>query len=331
VPASPAAAIQAALAANPGGATTAAIATAAGISRTAAGKALAELETAGAAARTKGARPGIPDTWRPAVAATASSSPQAAAAAGSPEAAEAAGDPAAENEAGTATAGREPGPDEHQAAEQPPGSPASDDHDGPGGQGTASEPGEDHAAEPGDAGESQQADGASAGDGAGTAPDPAVLAAAGQHTGQIQDAAAAVTSALGAGDLRAALAGIEAIYDQAGQARRTLKAATGGRKAPAARPGALRELVAAHLRDHPGTSFTPHQIGQKLNRSSGAVANALDKLVSLGEAELATEKPRSFRLAANASPQAGQQAGATPTDDGAASGAASEQPVAGAA
>ena len=34
-----------------------------------------------------------------------------------------------------------------------------------------------------------------------------------------------------------------------------------------------------------------------LTRSSGAVANALDKLVSLGTAELACDKPRSYRLA----------------------------------
>jgi hypothetical protein len=42
--------------------------------------------------------------------------------------------------------------------------------------------------------------------------------------------------------------------------------------------------------------LTPHQIGKVLTRSSGAVANALDKLVSLGVAELACAKPRSYRL-----------------------------------
>ena len=34
-----------------------------------------------------------------------------------------------------------------------------------------------------------------------------------------------------------------------------------------------------------------------LTRSSGAVANALDKLVSLGVAEMVTDKPRTYRLA----------------------------------
>jgi hypothetical protein len=35
-----------------------------------------------------------------------------------------------------------------------------------------------------------------------------------------------------------------------------------------------------------------------LTRSAGAVANALDKLVSLGTAEMVTDKPRTYRLAA---------------------------------
>ena len=38
-----------------------------------------------------------------------------------------------------------------------------------------------------------------------------------------------------------------------------------------------------------------------LTRSAGAVANALDKLVSLGTAEMVTDKPRTYRLAAPAS------------------------------
>jgi hypothetical protein len=35
-----------------------------------------------------------------------------------------------------------------------------------------------------------------------------------------------------------------------------------------------------------------------LNHSSGAIANALETLVKLGDAEVATEKPRRFRRAA---------------------------------
>ena len=34
-----------------------------------------------------------------------------------------------------------------------------------------------------------------------------------------------------------------------------------------------------------------------LTRSAGAVANALDKLVSFGTAQMVTDKPRTYRLA----------------------------------
>jgi hypothetical protein len=52
-----------------------------------------------------------------------------------------------------------------------------------------------------------------------------------------------------------------------------------------------------HLRKFPDAAFTPHQVGKVLTRSAGAVANALDKLVSLGVAQMVTDKPRSYRLA----------------------------------
>jgi hypothetical protein len=48
-----------------------------------------------------------------------------------------------------------------------------------------------------------------------------------------------------------------------------------------------------------------------LTRSSGAVANALDKLFSLGVAEMATDKPRSYRLAP-AAPAPGPDAAGDP-------------------
>ena len=47
-----------------------------------------------------------------------------------------------------------------------------------------------------------------------------------------------------------------------------------------------------------------------IGHSSGAIANALETLVKLGEAEVAAEKPRRFRRAA-------QPAGAAPGADGA--------------
>jgi hypothetical protein len=50
-----------------------------------------------------------------------------------------------------------------------------------------------------------------------------------------------------------------------------------------------------------------------LNHSSGAIANALETLVKHGEAEVATEKPRRFRRAAQpaeAAPETGNADGA---------------------
>jgi hypothetical protein len=140
-----------------------------------------------------------------------------------------------------------------------------------------------------------------AGGEAGDAPDPALVTDLTERITQIKsaaDAAATVLAGDGDGDLRAALTGLDEIAEQAAQARRSLKAALGGRKTPAARPGGLRDKVLAHLDEHPDGAFTPHEIHKVLGNSSGAIANALDTLVKLGEAELATEKPRRFRRAA---------------------------------
>ena len=140
---------------------------------------------------------------------------------------------------------------------------------------------------------------ADAGGEAGDAPDPALVTEIAGRIAQIKTAAdAAATVLAGDGNLRAALTGLDEIAEQAAQARRSLKAALGGRKTPAARPGGLRDKVLAHLDAHPDGAFTPHEIHKVLGNSSGAIANALDTLVKLGEAELATEKPRRFRRAA---------------------------------
>jgi hypothetical protein len=78
-----------------------------------------------------------------------------------------------------------------------------------------------------------------------------------------------------------------------------------------ARPGALRDLVEEYLRKFPGTAFPPHQVGKVLERSAGAVANALDKLTALGTAQMITDKPRSYRLApaTPAAPEAARDPG----------------------
>jgi hypothetical protein len=153
-------------------------------------------------------------------------------------------------------------------------------------------------------------------DGEDSAPDPALLTDLTERLAQITAAAGAAATVVTAGtNLRAALEGLDEIYEQAAQARRSLKAAIGGKKAPAARPGTLREKVLAHLDAHPDGQFTPHEIHKVINHSSGAIANALDTLVKLGDAELATEKPRRFRRAAQPAAAPGTGTTATRADD----------------
>jgi hypothetical protein len=97
---------------------------------------------------------------------------------------------------------------------------------------------------------------------------------------------------------------MDAICAGATQSRRLVKAAAAGRKprgtGTPSRPGQLRDLVAAHLAANPGAEFSPHAIGRVLGRSSGAVANALDRLTALGRAHLTSEKPRRYQATAPA-------------------------------
>jgi predicted transcriptional regulator len=59
--------------------------------------------------------------------------------------------------------------------------------------------------------------------------------------------------------------------------------------------GGLRTMVAEHLEGNPELVITASKLGKLLDRSSGAVANALDKLIELGAVEQVGEKPRTFR------------------------------------
>ena len=305
---SPAAAVSAALAANPGS-TVAVIADAAGTGKPVARAALLEMEKAGTATRIKGDRPGIPDTWTLAGPAPDGTSPAA-----DPEA-ELAGqpgddpagspDPAAGDEAAGGTghgdpaeAGDPAAPAPEAAEPEPDDAPAEADHE----DAVPDEP--DAEAEPGsvpaddDATHREDAP-ADAGDESADAPDPALVTKLTEHLDQIKAAAdEAGLDLVTSGDLKTVLAGLDEIADQAAQARRALKAATGGRKAPAVRPGGLRDKVLAHLVAHPDGEFTPHEIHKVNGHSSGAIANALETLVKLGQAEVASEKPRKFRLAA---------------------------------
>lgn len=70
--------------------------------------------------------------------------------------------------------------------------------------------------------------------------------------------------------------------------------------APKLRSGELHGQVEDHLREHPATEFSPVEIANKLRRSSGAVANALDKLTETGVTERTRDKPKRYRLTADA-------------------------------
>ncbi|GAB3436486.1 hypothetical protein [Actinophytocola sediminis] len=61
-------------------------------------------------------------------------------------------------------------------------------------------------------------------------------------------------------------------------------------------PGALRGMVEDYLRDNSG-EFSPNTIGKALGRSSGAVHNALEKLVDSGYAVRTSDKPKKYALA----------------------------------
>jgi hypothetical protein len=61
--------------------------------------------------------------------------------------------------------------------------------------------------------------------------------------------------------------------------------------------GALRGMVEDHLREHPSEEFGPTAIANALGgKSSGAVSNALDKLVADGVAVKTKDKPKRFML-----------------------------------
>ncbi|KOV55816.1 hypothetical protein [Streptomyces sp. MMG1121] len=62
-------------------------------------------------------------------------------------------------------------------------------------------------------------------------------------------------------------------------------------------PGALRQLVIDHLRAHPDEAFTATKISRVIEKSSGAIANALDKLVKDGVADQMSDRPGTYRMA----------------------------------
>jgi len=60
--------------------------------------------------------------------------------------------------------------------------------------------------------------------------------------------------------------------------------------------GALGALVREYLAARPGEDLGPTQIGKALDRSQGAVSNALGRLEAAGEAQLVSAAPRRYRI-----------------------------------
>ena len=60
--------------------------------------------------------------------------------------------------------------------------------------------------------------------------------------------------------------------------------------------GGLASLVIEHMKLNPKAEFTPSELGHVLNRSGGAVANALDKFKSEGDVVQTSEKPKRYRF-----------------------------------
>lgn len=82
--------------------------------------------------------------------------------------------------------------------------------------------------------------------------------------------------------------------------------------------GGLRGLVEDHLADNPFEDFSPSQVAKALGgRSSGAVANALERLVEIGAAIQTSMSPRRYqhRPDADAAPSTDPDTAADTADD----------------
>lgn len=71
--------------------------------------------------------------------------------------------------------------------------------------------------------------------------------------------------------------------------------ATGSAKARLG-TGQLRDMVLVHLREHSDQDFTPSALSKVLARSSGAIANACEKLATEGAIAETSERPRKYRF-----------------------------------
>jgi hypothetical protein len=96
----------------------------------------------------------------------------------------------------------------------------------------------------------------------------------------------------------------------------TAPAASSGGSVPRLRNGELRAMVARVLADA-GKDLTPRTIAHTLNRSSGAVGNALKVLADRGEAEVAATTPLAYRATATTANAAAPTATPAPAPSGA--------------
>ncbi|GAA0475557.1 winged helix DNA-binding protein [Streptomyces olivaceiscleroticus] len=55
-------------------------------------------------------------------------------------------------------------------------------------------------------------------------------------------------------------------------------------------------MVVDHLQVHPGDAFTATRLSRVIERSSGAIANALVTLLKQGLVEQVSDKPRTYQL-----------------------------------
>lgn len=60
------------------------------------------------------------------------------------------------------------------------------------------------------------------------------------------------------------------------------------------RPGQLDGLILGYLEDHPAEPLGPTAVAKALQRSSGAVGNALARLAAAGKIRQAGEHPRRY-------------------------------------
>lgn len=61
--------------------------------------------------------------------------------------------------------------------------------------------------------------------------------------------------------------------------------------------GGLEALVLEHMAEHPDVEFTSTELSHKLNRSNGAIQNALEKFTGQGKVTRTSERPRRYRHA----------------------------------